>query len=366
MAVVRRRDAGHRKATQQGQRVRGVVGVRDGPDVAVELVEQRQRQVGRQVDQRAVDGLLDRLVLVERGAPHERQQARVHLPAHRQEAEHLHAPPHQLVVQRLPEDELDHPLPQDPMHKLLRGGGAPVGLLLALGALALHPLHRLQVLLLAQQQRDHLLDLGEAVQPLLEVRGAQALERQRLPQSVQDEHGVREPGVVEEHVEALMQVAHRLAVLQLEHLVGEGRHVKSERRLHPPRVRLQNRLLQNLLHLEQRSDEHLHGGEVEQWRQGDPRDQRVEPAHRVKVLDVPDVVVRHVLTRREALARPLLISAVIVRRGAVVARIGAERLLRRHTAACFRPAAFARLPAGARPLARANAASQRACCNRSG
>eukprot|EP00967_Tisochrysis_lutea_P087267 scaffold123396_cov30-Tisochrysis_lutea.AAC.2 len=264
------------------------------------LVEQRQRQVRREVDERPIDRLRDALVLVHRRTPHQRQQARVHLALRRKKAEDLDTAPHQLVVQRLSEDELNNLLALDPLHEEVggrlrhlqqeRGGRAAVRPLLTLGAVALHLLHRLQ-----------------------------AFERQREPQSVESERTVGEPRVIKEHVKTLLQLPHRLAVLEFEHLVRERRDIPRERTLHLARMSLQHSLFEHFLHLEQRPDQHLHRGEIEKRRLRDARDERLEAAHGVEVLHVSDVVVGHILAGREVLASPLLLWPLIGRGRAVEA-----------------------------------------------
>ena len=72
-----------------------------------------------EVGECSVHRLLHRLVLVERRAPDEPEQARVHVAALSEETEHLDAPPHQLLVQRLAEDELDDALALDPLDEQL-------------------------------------------------------------------------------------------------------------------------------------------------------------------------------------------------------------------------------------------------------
>eukprot|EP00965_Chrysotila_dentata_P138401 4577463-Pleurochrysis_carterae.AAC.6 len=96
-------------------------------------------------------------------------------------------------------------------------------------ALALDALQALDVLGLAQAQVDALLDVAQPAEALLQVWRLEALERQRQVEPFEAEARLGQLRRVEQHVEAAAELADRLAVLQLELLVGERRHVLEHR-----------------------------------------------------------------------------------------------------------------------------------------
>ena len=244
----------HGKGAQEQEEVARVLGLGDGLDVLVQLEQQRMLQVESQVLEHLEDALLDCLVLVERRLPDQSEQPRVHRAAHRQKDWDLRAAAHDLVVQRLPKDELNNLLLLQPVDQELgraparhrrcgQGARSGPGIDAAVQAVLFH----------AQARVDHLLDFVEADEALLQEGRPKAPQGEGQAEFVHALRGGLPPGRVQQSVDQPVDVDHRLPVLELQLLVGERRLVDVHRLQHALGKVLQHAAFDDVLDLDQRA-----------------------------------------------------------------------------------------------------------------
>eukprot|EP00966_Prymnesium_polylepis_P108350 2508103-Prymnesium_polylepis.1 len=168
---------------------------------------------------------------------------------------------------------------------------------------------------------------AQPAQALLEVGRLEAAQREREVEAVERAGGVGQLGRVDERVERLVDVGHRLAVLHLELLVGERLDVAHQRRMRAPAVGLQRAPPEEVLDLEEGAQQDPDRRQRQPRLALDPLEDRIEAVERVEVLDVLHVRRRR-LVERSAWAEDG-VGGAGADAALVVGRVAARRLARR-------------------------------------